>query len=225
MRLFGKAKQMPTPAETIGRLRETVDILEKRETYLQKKIEKEIDFARKNASKNRRAALQALKRKKMYESQIEKIEGTRMTIETQILAIEETSVNVQAMDAITAGAATMKRLHQSMTIDDVDNTMEEIQEQMDVASQISTAISQPLGGPIYDDSEIEEELAQLEAQSLDEQLVGLDVSPVPVPVARPEERVSTGSVLTSLSMPSAPTRSLETDEDRELAELEASMAM
>jgi charged multivesicular body protein 4 len=53
-RLFGKAKKMPTPSETIARLRETVDILEKRENYLQKKIEREIDFARKNASKNRR---------------------------------------------------------------------------------------------------------------------------------------------------------------------------
>jgi charged multivesicular body protein 4 len=131
------------------------------------------------------AALLALKRKKLYEQQIEKIEGTRMTIETQVLAIEETSVNVEAMAAIRSGAQTMQQLHQSMfvdfsyfsllpslssfppsllpsflthlshrTIDDVDNTMEEIQEQMDIASEISTAISQPIGGSIYDDVRI-----------------------------------------------------------------------
>jgi len=57
-----------------------------------------------------------LKRKKLYEQQIEKIEGTRMTIETQVLAIEETSVNVEAMRAIREGASTMRNLHQSMYV-------------------------------------------------------------------------------------------------------------
>jgi len=53
-RLFGAAKQAPSPSDTIKKLRETVVILEKREEYLQKKIQKEVDFARQNASKNRR---------------------------------------------------------------------------------------------------------------------------------------------------------------------------
>eukprot|EP01102_Stenamoeba_stenopodia_P014518 TRINITY_DN482_c0_g1_i1.p1 TRINITY_DN482_c0_g1~~TRINITY_DN482_c0_g1_i1.p1 ORF type:complete len:222 (-),score=66.96 TRINITY_DN482_c0_g1_i1:91-756(-) len=219
-RLFGAAKQAPSPSDTIKRLRETVETLEKRETYLQKKIQKEIEFARANASKNRRAALLALKRKKLYEQQIEKIEGTRMTIETQVLAIEETSVNVEAMRAIREGASTMRNLHQSMTIDDVDNTMDEIQEQMDIATEISTAISQPLGATAYDDADIEAELAELEEQNLDEQLLETPVVSSKAPATR-----APSVAVTTASMPSIPSRPIETDEDRELAELEASMAM
>lgn len=54
-KLFGKAKQAPPPSESIQKLRETLDMLEKREKYLEKKIVTELDQARKLAtSKNRR---------------------------------------------------------------------------------------------------------------------------------------------------------------------------
>jgi len=38
MPLFGKKKAAPSPKESIAKLRETVDMLEKREQYLQKKM-------------------------------------------------------------------------------------------------------------------------------------------------------------------------------------------
>jgi len=37
MNLFGKAKKAPTAKDSIMKLRETIEMLEKRETYLQKK--------------------------------------------------------------------------------------------------------------------------------------------------------------------------------------------
>ena len=59
-------------------------------------------------------ALQALKRKKVYESNIEKINGARMTIETQMMAIESANVNLETMGAMRAGAEAMKNIHGSM---------------------------------------------------------------------------------------------------------------
>jgi len=38
MNLFGKAKKAPTAKDSIMKLRETIEMLEKRETYLQKKL-------------------------------------------------------------------------------------------------------------------------------------------------------------------------------------------
>jgi hypothetical protein len=54
MRLFGKPKQAPSPADAIQRLRETLELLEKREKYLEKKIENELALAKKNAKQNKR---------------------------------------------------------------------------------------------------------------------------------------------------------------------------
>jgi charged multivesicular body protein 4 len=56
MHLFGKAKasQPVSAKDSIVRLRETLDILEKREKFLQTKIDNEIKLAKANVSKNKR---------------------------------------------------------------------------------------------------------------------------------------------------------------------------
>jgi charged multivesicular body protein 4 len=56
----------------------------------------------------------ALKRKKAFEEQIEKIMGAKMTLETQVMTIENASVNLEAMNAMKAGAEAMKKVHGKM---------------------------------------------------------------------------------------------------------------
>src|SRR5690348_3027908 len=55
MHLFGRAKAKPTPQEAIVKLRETQQMLQKRETFLQTKIDNELKTARANATKNKRS--------------------------------------------------------------------------------------------------------------------------------------------------------------------------
>ena len=54
MNLFGKAKAKPSPKDSIIRLRETLDMLEKRERFLQVKIDNEVKLAKANVHKNKR---------------------------------------------------------------------------------------------------------------------------------------------------------------------------
>jgi charged multivesicular body protein 4 len=56
----------------------------------------------------------ALKRKKAYEGQVDKIMGARMTLETQVMTIENANVNLEAMKAMKAGADAMKKIHGAM---------------------------------------------------------------------------------------------------------------
>jgi charged multivesicular body protein 4 len=55
--LFGKANATPktTPKDAIVRLRENLDMLDKREKYLSQKVEQEVQVAKLNASKNKRS--------------------------------------------------------------------------------------------------------------------------------------------------------------------------
>ena len=58
MKLFGggaEKKQAPTPQQSIDKLRQTLELLEKREAYLETKITKEIQEAKENATKNKRS--------------------------------------------------------------------------------------------------------------------------------------------------------------------------
>lgn len=56
----------------------------------------------------------ALKRKKAYEEQTNKIMGSRMTLETQVMAIESANINLETMNAMRTGAEAMKQIHGTM---------------------------------------------------------------------------------------------------------------
>jgi len=219
MKLFGKAKKEPTTKEGITKLRETLDMLEKRETYLQTKIDHEVSEAKRfMALKNKRAAMMCLKKKKTYEAQIEKITGASMTIQTQLMAIEGANVSLQTLEAMNTGARIMKNIHKNMTVDDVDKTMEEITSQMEIAQEIETAIAQPLGGVMFDEDELDAELEALEQESLDQQL--LSINP---PSALPTSAVAQPAQAKKVS--AAPASQTQIDEDAELRALEDSMAL
>lgn len=219
MKLFGKAKKAPTPKEGITKMRETLEMLEKRENYLQSKIEHETAEARKfMAAKNKRAALMCLKKKKTYEAQIEKISGATMTIQTQLMAIEGANVSLQTLEAMNLGAKVMKDLHKNMTVEDVDKTMEEIQTQMEIATEIETAIAQPLGNTVFDEDELDAELEALEQESLDQQLLSINAPPSSLPAtAQPAQPTKVA--------PAAAPPAATVDEDAELRALEDSMAL
>jgi len=215
MRLFGKAKKAPTPTETITRMRDTINMLEKKETYLQSKMDNEVVLAKKlMANKDKQGAMRCLKKKKLMEAQINKLSGARMTIEVQVAAIEGASINVEAMNVMKLGAQTMQSLHKNMTIDDVDKTMDHIRDQMDIANGISDALAEPLG-PQFDEDEILNELEALEQENLDEALLNIHAPSVPVSKAQ----VSVGPVATKRTPVAV------TDEEAELRALEESMAI
>ncbi|KAL7643840.1 UNVERIFIED_CONTAM: hypothetical protein RMT77_005846 [Armadillidium vulgare] len=83
----GRGKKSPT-AEAIKRLKDSEEILIQKQDSLEKKIEKEIKIARQNRTKNKRVAIQALKRMKRYEKQLLQIDGTLITIQMQREALE-----------------------------------------------------------------------------------------------------------------------------------------
>ena len=83
-KIFKKKEEVPTPADAIQNLRGTEDMLLKKQDFLEKKIESEVEIARKNAKTNKRAALVALKRKKRFEKQLQQIDGTLTTIGTNL---------------------------------------------------------------------------------------------------------------------------------------------
>jgi len=247
MNLFGKAKKGPTTKDSIMKLRETIEMLEKRESYLQKKIDHELEEAKKNATKNKRGALMALKRKKAYQSQIEKISGAKLTLEQQVMAIEDANINLEAMGAMKMGAQAMKGIHGSLNIDKVDVTMDEIKEQMDIANEINDAIAKPVGfGLEFDDDELNTELDELEQEQIDSKLMDIPATGVPVkpnaaktpaaktpaaktPAAKAPAAKVPANKTADLAFPDAPSgapKKQETDdEEKELRELQASMAM
>ncbi|KRZ67251.1 Charged multivesicular body protein 4b [Trichinella papuae] len=181
-RVFGgnskKRDVAPTPQEAIQRLRETEEMLVKKQEYLEKKIESEVATAKRYGTKNKRLALHALKRKKQYEKQLQQIDGTLATIEFQREALENASTNTEVLNVMGHAAKALKAAHNNMDVDKVHDLMDDISEQQDVANEISEAISNPIGlNQDVDEDDLMAELEELEQEELDKQL--LNVAPTP----------------------------------------------
>jgi len=141
------------------------------------KIIKEIQQAKQFAlRKNEKAAILCLKRKKIYDNQKTNLEGAGLTIETQIASIEGATTNFAILDAMTQGAKALKGINRHMNVDEVEDTMEDIRTQMEVADEIGIAVATPLGGlDVVDDAELQEELNQLMEEDLNQAFENIEV--------------------------------------------------
>ncbi|CAI0377733.1 unnamed protein product [Linum tenue] len=145
-RIFGKPKQEGNALATLDKLNETLEMLEKKEKVLLKKASQEVEKAREFArGGNKRAALQCLKRKKLYEQQVEQLGNFQLRIHDQMIMLEGAKATTETVDALRTGAAAMKAMQKATNIDDVDKTMDEINEQTENMKQIQEALSTPIG--------------------------------------------------------------------------------
>jgi len=171
-RLFGRKKK-ENPQDTIARLRESLETLDKREQFLDKKIQQQLAEAKRyNAAGNKRMAVAALKRKKMLMDQQQKIAGAREKIEIQMNAIESAKMDMEIIDSLQVGTKTMAEMHRGMTAEKVDKVMDDMQDQMAVSQEISDALGQQVGD-VIDEDELLEELDELEEEDITDQVAEL----------------------------------------------------
>ncbi|CAF1985143.1 hypothetical protein Bca4012_077620 [Brassica carinata] len=64
---------------------------------------------------------------------------------SSMIMLEGAKATTETVDALRTGAATMKAMQRATNIDDVDKTMDEINEQTDNMKQIQDALSAPFG--------------------------------------------------------------------------------
>jgi len=170
-------------------------------------------------AKDKKGAMLCLKRKKMYEGEITKIQGARITMEQQVLSLENHSITMETVRTMQQGAQTMKTMRGKMGADDVADLMDDIREEMDTAEELSNELSRP-AQELFDDAELLEELNELEELELEEQM--LNVPHVGVQ-GRQQAPVS------AINFPSVPVGRPNAQEDEEdlksLQELQREMAL
>ncbi|CAH2098454.1 unnamed protein product [Euphydryas editha] len=211
-KLFGgkKEEKGPTTHEAIQKLRETEELLTKKQEFLERKIQLEIQTARKNGTKNKRAAIAALKRKKRYEKQLNQIDNTLTQIEAQREALEGANTNTQVLNTMKEAALAMKLAHKDIDVDKVHDIMDDIAEQHDISREITDAISNNVAFPNdVDEDELEKELEELEQEELDKEMIGINVPADSLPDVPATEPVA------------AKSKPAKTDEEPEFALLKS----
>ncbi len=218
-KMFGgkKEEKGPSTVDAIKNLRETENMLLKKQEFLEKKIETELATAKANGTKNKRAALQALKRKQRYSKQLAQIDGTLATIEMQREALESANTNTAVLQSMKDASDALKKAHKYLNVDQVHDMMDDIGEQQDIAREISDAISNPVAfGQDVDEDDLEQELEKLEQEALDEELLRVGPSATKLPAAPVDEPAA------KVHEKKLPVRKLEDDQDMKDLEMWAS---
>jgi len=207
------------PKNAILGLRSQLEMLQKRERHLQSQIDEQDSIARKNVSSNKNAARAALKRKKQHEHTLDQTLAQISTLEQQVYSIEAANINRETLAAMEKAGQAMKQIHGKLNIDRVDQTMEELREQHALGEEIANAITTAPLGEVIDESELDEELAELEQEQLDDKMLKTGTVPVSDEIQR-LPAAANGELKGK-----APVQQEEDDEEAELRKLQAEMAM
>lgn len=180
---------------------------------------------------NTRGAAVSLKKKRSYESQLHMLMNQSLIIEQQIISLEGMDTNLQAMKVLKTGSDTMKSIHNEMNIDTVDNTMLDIQGQMDIEKELSMALSQPLDNGIgnEEEEEIMEELELIKAKEVEIQLLRSKTPTAflghyPLSDKNPQIYTPNFSQISNSPITSSPKESIHNEQNEDdIMKLEASM--
>ncbi|KAH7718073.1 charged multivesicular body protein 4c [Aphelenchoides avenae] len=211
---FGKKKDdAPSTQDALAKIQDTEDLLMKRREVLEKKIEMEVAEAKKHGTANKRAALAALRRKKQHEAQLEAAEGTLLSLENQRATLEGAAMNAEILRTLADTSRAMKKINADLDADKAHDLIDEIDEQRQIQEDIQKAISGP--GLNEDMDELEQELADLQAEDLEKEL--LNAGPIPV-----DNIASQLPEVPSTQLPAvAKKTAAKTKEEEELEQLQA----
>jgi len=125
-----------------------IELIEEKEEKLSKTRDKmAMAVATSMAKKNIDEAVQHLKRKKWLEKQLQKHRTHRFNLETQMVCLEEALTNTEVSDAMKSVTLALKRAGRQ--IGDTEDTIDDLQEIIGEASDISNMLQEQLSHPDY----------------------------------------------------------------------------
>ena len=217
----GSTRGVTNAAAQMERLDGTIELLEKRVAVLEKKLEQEIEKAKECMKRNNKnAAMQCMKRKKIYEEQISQQMAQMHNLETMKFRMQEATMNKHFLDAQRAATHELHLLNKEMDADKVADERERMQEIFDQQRDVTAALTEPIDGDPIDEDELLGDLADLMA--LDEMQAAEAQA---VKVAPQRQKTAEVALPDMPNVPSKPLPStaVTNDEEEALRALEAEL--
>lgn len=148
-------------------LKNSRDRLTRYKTKLDKDNEKLFNRAKAlNKDGKKTAAIHLLKLRKFKIKEMERVESQLLTVFQMVEQIQSKENEMEVMAAMKTGKNALNKMHEEMSIDDVLQLMDEVQEANEVENQINEIIGQGAADALTseEESEVEAELALLEKE-------------------------------------------------------------
>jgi len=185
--LFGSKKAKPNVTaqdRAILDLKNQRDKLKQYQKKISTVVERETQIAKQLLQQSKKKqALLALKKKKYQEGLFDKTNNMLMNLEEMVNSIEFTQMEKEIFDRLKAGNETLKEIHKEMSIEAVEQLMEDTQE----AIQYQKDVSDVLAGKLTqeDEDDVLKELEEIEQRAAN--IPQMPNVPKEVPVADIQE--------------------------------------
>jgi charged multivesicular body protein 4 len=165
MWFFGKKKKEEpiNPEQRYESVAKMVEELDKKINYQRAEIAKwRADARRMALAKNRTGAMNCLKRAKIREAQIERNEGMKFNLETQLDSIQDAETNVKVFQEFRQNLKVIEDQAKRVNCDQVEEVIDNIGEHMETLNETSEILSQAIGpAAAFDAEELDQELDQM----------------------------------------------------------------
>ncbi|XP_046998448.1 charged multivesicular body protein 6-A isoform X1 [Schistocerca americana] len=198
--LFGKSKKhvsrVTEQDKAILQLKQQRDKLKQYQKRVESMLEKDRLLARKllQDGKKERAKL-ILRKKKFQEQLLEKTDGQLENLQRLVHDLEFAQIEIQVLDGLRAGNEALKKVHDVISVDEVERILEETREGVEKQREIDELLSGALSAD--DEESVEAELEEIIKEALPD-----------VPEAEDEE----------LELPEVPTDEVERRKEKARAQ-------
>ena len=167
----------------IQNMKLTLEMIEKKEKFLESNIEKFKNEARNILHTNKPKAITLLKKAKMNEKQLLSLYGQKENLELQIFSIEQGVTNKNIISSMIEGKNIIEQLSKNMDIDNIGELMDEITETFQTSKEVTDAISRPIG-ELYDEDDLLKELEDESNVDSDLEKSLQNIAPINVPIKK-----------------------------------------
>lgn len=180
--LFGKKKKKEEekPKINVAEVKEKLDKQIDFTSMNINKYEKQIDDVKQQAKvalqkKDKKKAIMLMKKKKMFEAEIMKLDGMRLMMEQQKLNMESQINNKNVFDTMAEGTKAVQELAKEADIDKFDEIREMHEEMEDKNNEINDFFKNYAEDQTAD---CEDDLAELEAELAEEEMEDIEDKPI-----------------------------------------------
>ncbi|CAK9804014.1 Charged multivesicular body protein 6 [Anthophora quadrimaculata] len=224
MGIFFAKKKPPSRVteqdKAILQLKQTRDKIKQYQRRIEQNLEKERLLAKKLIqNKQRERALLLLRKKKFQEQILSKTDGQLENLERMVHDLEYAQVELKVIDGLKVGNAALKKLHDLLSIDEIEKVMDETREGIEKQREINAILSGELTD--QDESDVEAELDALLAAEVEEK-----TPEAPKDITVPEEpQVTLPEVPQEVTLPEVPEELPEKRKERTKEKTQEAVAL
>ncbi|XP_071813763.1 charged multivesicular body protein 6-A-like isoform X1 [Apostichopus japonicus] len=142
--LFGKPKQSRVTEQdkAVLQLKQQRDKIQQYQQKIETNLDKERQLAKRLIKDGRKdRALLLLKKKRFQEQLLQRTDGQLENLEKMVSELEFSQIQAKVVEGLKTGNESLKKMHEILSIEDVENIMEETQQGIETQREIDELLS------------------------------------------------------------------------------------